>query len=159
MSSPEHLVPAPPNNSKEVYQLLDKCKTPWKLPGHYSVPAYQHAKTVLLCSRGSEAFSKGLVRYHASGGTPWKGKQLPTKRAHSDVIQNFPIIILKIEAIGKNQEVQQKQIRNYTLTKFKPFLKILCSRKKKGKLTGHCRFSCFLGGTNSELLLMAAKTC
>ena len=104
MSCPEHRVPAPPNNSKEVYQLLDKCKTPWKLPGHYSVPAYQHAKIVVFCSGGF--FQRPCADHASGGGTPWKGKQLPTKRAHSDVIQNFPIIILKTEAIGKNQEVQ-----------------------------------------------------
>lgn len=107
-----------------------------------SIPTRQDCAIMLQRLRG---FFQRPCAYHASGGTPWKGKQLPTKRAHSDVIQNFPII-LKIEAIGKNQEVQQKQIRNYTLTKFKPFLKILCSRKKKGKLNGHCRFSFFWGG-------------
>lgn len=108
-----------------------------------STPTRQDCGIMLQRLRG---FFQRPCAHHASGGTPWKGKQLPTKRAHSDVIQNFPIIILQIEAIGKNQEVQQKQIRNYTLTKFKPFLKILCRRKKKGKLTGHCRFSCFSGG-------------
>lgn len=56
---PEHLVPAPPKNSKEVNQLPDKCKTPWKLPRHYSVPQHdQSAKTLVLCPRSLGVFPK-----------------------------------------------------------------------------------------------------
>lgn len=41
--------------------LLDKCNPPVKIPGHRLVPShYQHARALVLCSRGVGTFAKTL---------------------------------------------------------------------------------------------------
>jgi len=53
---PEHLAPAPPKNLEEAHQLLDNCKSPWMLPGYYSVSCTPTCQDSGLCSRGLGTF-------------------------------------------------------------------------------------------------------
>lgn len=72
------------------------------------------------------------------------------KRADSNVIPHFLVTAHKIKVTGEKQV--ETEIKN--LMKFKPFLKILCSRKERRELIGYCGFSC-LFGTGSKFLTVA----
>lgn len=63
------------------------------------------------------------------------------KRAHSDITPNFPVTH-KIKLTGENQKVETDQKLPYL--KFKASLKISCSRKDRGELTGYFRFFAYL---------------
>lgn len=75
------------------------------------------------------------------------------KRAHSDVIQSFPVTTYKIKVTGESQEIKTK-IRNYTLIRIQTFLKDFM--QQAGEWGTNWSFAC-LFGMGSELLFTAVK--
>ena len=69
---PKHLEPAPPKNLEEAHQLLDKCETPWMLPGCYSMSHTPTCQDSGFRSRGLGTFPNRPVHI-----TPLKANSNP----------------------------------------------------------------------------------